>query len=93
MQGTAKEIALGSYKTLSLLSFFNYKIGIQQTLDLKNWINKLSIETLTLLITQQVNITALTGYYPSQGEIVFAKMVKTGKITFISPIKVDNLPN
>jgi len=41
---------------------------------------------INILVTHQVDITALTKYYPSQGEIVSARMFKTGKITFIASI-------
>ena len=89
---TAKALNLGEHKTLNLLnSFFsNTSIGGQQTLALKEWINKLSLNTPTILITHQVNITALTGYFPSQGEIILVKRLKTGKITIIESIKAYN---
>jgi broad specificity phosphatase PhoE len=92
-QETAKEIALGNFKILSLLnSFFsNYTYGIQQTRKLENWIKKLPLKTPTLLVTHQVNITALTGYYPRQGEIVFAKRLKTGKLKIIGFINSENV--
>ena len=91
---TAKEIDLGGYKTLDLLnSFFsNHKIATRQTLKLENWIKELSLQTPTLLVTHQVNITALIGHYPTQGEIVFAKRRRNGKLTFVGSIKADDLP-
>ena len=91
---TAKEIALGSYRTLDLLnSFFsNHKIGARQTHNLENWIKGLSLKMPTLLVTHQVNITALVGHYPTQGEIVFAKRLRNGKLIFVGSIKVDDLP-
>ena len=91
---TAKEIALGGYKTLDLLnSFFsNHKIGVRQTRKLENWVKDLSLQTPTLLVPHQVNITALIGHYPTQGEIVFAKRRRNGKLTFVGSIKADDLP-
>ena len=62
----------------------------QQTCNLENWIKNLSLKTPTLLVTHQVNITALTGYSPTQGEIVFAKRLKTGKLKIIGSINVKN---
>ena len=91
---TAKEIALGTYKTLDLLnSFFsNHKIGALQTRNLENWIKELSLKTPTLLVTHQVNITALVGHYPTQGEIVFAKRLRNGKLRLVGSIEADDLP-
>jgi broad specificity phosphatase PhoE len=91
---TAKEIALGGYKTLDLLnSFFsNNKIAARQTRNLEHWIKELSLKTPTLLVTHQVNITALIGHYPTQGEIVLAKRLRNGKLTFVGSIEAYDLP-
>ena len=91
---TAKEISLGNYQTLDLLNsfFLNHKIGARQTRNLENWIKKLSLKTPTILVTHQVNITALIGHYPIQGEIVFAKRLRNGKLKFVGSIKANDLP-
>ena len=90
---TAKGLGLGNYKTLSLLnSFFaKQKNGPQQTIDLEKWLNKLSLKSTTILVTHQVNITAFTGYYPSEGEMVLVRRLKIGKYSFIGSIKVEKL--
>ena len=90
---TAKEIALGDYEILRQLNSFiyNYQHGMQQTRNLENWIKELSLKTPTLLVTHQVNIMALTGYYPTQGEIVFAKRLKTGKLKVKGSINTENM--
>jgi len=88
---TARALNLGKFKTLNLLnSFFsNISIESRQTLALEKWIEKLSLNSPTILVTHQVNITALTGYFPAQGELIFVKRLKSGKITIIDSIKAN----
>jgi len=38
---------------------------------------------INILVTHQVDITALTKYYPSHGEIVSARMFKTAKLLLL----------
>ena len=88
---TARALNLGKFKTLNLLnSFFsNISIESRQTLALEKWIEKLSLNSPTILVTHQVNITALTGYFPAQGELIFVKRLKSGKIIIIDSVKAN----
>ena len=59
-------------------SFFQaFEKREQQTDDLKQWLLERSQsnteDTLAVLITHQVNITALTNVYPSSGEVVIVR--------------------
>lgn len=69
---TAKLLGLGNVtETPALNSFFrdgsNKKIQTDQIIDR---LRALPEDSNTLLVTHQVNITALTGVYPSSGEII-----------------------
>jgi len=82
---TAINLNLGTVQKLPMLNSFyqNRSTEAAQTTQLKDWIiNRLSNNTSTknvnepntgpaLLVTHQVNITALTGVFPSSGEIGF----------------------
>lgn len=45
--------------------------------------------TESLLVTHQVNITALTGIYPSSGEAIIAELDETGELTVLARALVD----
>lgn len=75
---TASELGIGSSQELPFLNSFyqDRSTSESQTVELNNWIiNRLnSVEQKRLpavLVTHQVNITALTGVFPTSGEIVF----------------------
>ena len=89
---TAKALNLGPYKTMHLLnSFFsNFAVEKEQTLALKKWIKNLPLSWPIILVTHQVNITALTGYVPAQGELVFVKRLENGEVTIIDSIRVED---
>ena len=69
---TADLIALGPVTELPALnSFFaDRDRGPGQTEKLKTWIGGQDLSTPLVLVTHQVNITALTDVYPTSGEIV-----------------------
>jgi phosphohistidine phosphatase SixA len=72
---TAELLDLGPVKSLSVLnSFFqNPEQKDARTEPLKLWLSKQELDKPLILVTHQVNITALTGVYPSSGEIVVVK--------------------
>ena len=75
----------------SLNSFFsNFAVEKEQTLALKKWIKNLPLSWPIILVTHQVNITALTGYLPAQGELVFVKRLENGEVTIIDSIRVED---
>jgi len=70
---TAELLKLGPVRVLpSLNSFFQHRSQRQlQTDELKAWLQAQPVDRPLVLVTHQVNITALTGVFPSSGEIVF----------------------
>ncbi len=69
---SAEEMALGEVTALPLLnSFFRDRsTAAQQTEQLRQWIQSQPLDQPLVLVTHQVNITALTGVFPSSGELV-----------------------
>lgn len=67
---TAREMRLGEVTPFPALdSFFTQRSREpQQTLALRQFLNNLNADTPVVLITHQVNITALTGVVPRSGE-------------------------
>ena len=82
---TGRLLDLGEVSELpSLNSFFNHLEREQpQTEQTKRWIQDVPLDTPTVLISHQVNITALTGYSPASGEIVFLRRSTDGSISVI----------
>jgi broad specificity phosphatase PhoE len=69
---TAALLGLGEPQDLPALnSFFADRgQGPAQTAVLREWINAAPLDQPTLLVTHQVNITALTGVFPASGELL-----------------------
>ena len=88
---TAKILALGHVTELpSLNSFFeSFHLKDEQTTQLKDWLLQLNNKTPVVLVTHQVNITALTGVYPSSGEIVVIRMSNVGGVQVDGRIPPD----
>ena len=86
---TASLLELGPVNELiSLNSFFkNANRRNLQTDVTKSWITRAPLTIPTVLITHQVNITALTGYMPSSGEIVFVKRSPDGRLSTVGAIQ------
>lgn len=90
---TANGLDFGTTETLSFLNSFyqNRSAETQQTADLQQWIEKRleNPENATMLpavlVSHQVNITGLTGVYPSSGELLLvgykeAQLVVLGSV-------------
>lgn len=73
---TAKLLDYGKVNELSILNSFYAQRELEpsQTRALKQWIFNRSDPAPAILVTHQVNITSLTGIYPSSGEIVVVKI-------------------
>lgn len=86
---TAKLLGLGPVEELAALnSFFQrYERRESQTRMLTEWIARQNLDRPIVLVTHQVNITALTGIYPASGELVIVHRSSTGDITTIGSIK------
>jgi len=88
---TAKLLDLGVVDELSALNSFFHHYGRRdtQTQSLRKWISKWNLEQPLVLVTHQVNITSLTGIYPSSGELVFVNRSKSGEISVLGSVKTD----
>jgi len=73
---TARLLALGAVETLEPLnSFFRRQDRRKaQTLALTDWLQARTGGKPLVLVTHQVNITALTGAFPKSGELIFVEM-------------------
>lgn len=88
---TAQLLDLGSVRELPALnSFFQrYERRDSQTQMLKKWLAQQDLSQPLVLVTHQVNITALTGIFPSSGELVIVHRSQTGEISVIGTIETD----
>ena len=85
---TAELLDLGSVNELTALnSFFrDFEKKPASTNALKQWIANKPLDKPVILVTHQVNITALTGVYPSSGGIVFVAVGADKSIRVIGTI-------
>jgi len=72
---TARGLSIGPVAELPALnSFFRSPVRErEQTQALREWIVSADLSRPVVLVTHQVNITALTGIFPAEGEIVFLR--------------------
>lgn len=70
---TARLLGLGAVREQPLLNSFFGEPGEEEgrSRDTRAWIATLAPATPIVLVTHQVNITGLTGIFPSSGEILF----------------------
>ena len=85
---TAELLGLGAVRRFAPLnSFFDAPSrGERQTRELRDWLAARSAGTPLVLVTHQVNITALTGVYPRSGEVVVARMKPDGTVTVLGSL-------
>jgi len=86
---TAQLLNFGDVTELPMInSFFNrWETKESQTRDTLNWLKELNADTPVMLVTHQVNITALTGVYPSSGEVLVVK-IENGELLVIGSINL-----
>ena len=77
---TAHLLDLGPVIELPLLnSFFRFRDREQEQMEgLRGWIEGADLERPVVLVTHQVNITALTGIFPSEGEVLVLRREPEG---------------
>jgi len=82
---TAELLALGEVRTLAPLNSFFRRQGRrdEQTSALKDWLKARTSDMPLVLVTHQVNISALTGVYPRSGELIFVEIDDTGSVRVI----------
>ncbi len=88
---TARLLNIGPVRELPILnSFFRrYERRESQTRRLKEWLAARDFARPLVLVTHQVNITALTGVFPRSGELVVVHRDKGGKLVVAGTIETE----
>lgn len=88
---TASLMGLGEVEVLPALnSFFtDFSTKDQQTRELREWLGGKDLSSLLILVTHQVNITALTGIFPRSGEMVVIERREDGELVVKGTITTD----
>lgn len=88
---TAALLGLGPVTEMPVLnSFFQRpERGPRQIQELHAWLADQELSGPLVLVTHQVNITALTGLYTAPGELVVMRRLQGGKIVVVGSIAVD----
>ena len=88
---TAERLALGPVEALPVLnSFFqNFARQETQTRQLLAWLAQQDLNQPLVLVTHQVNITALTGVYPASGEMVVIRPEGSGQWQVVGSLAMD----
>lgn len=86
---TAELLGLGATEELaSLNSFFaDRSTEAEQTEGLRAFLGALPDDERVILVTHQVNITALTGVYPASGEVILFRVSADGEVTVLERIR------
>ncbi|MFT7578233.1 MAG: phosphohistidine phosphatase SixA [Alphaproteobacteria bacterium] len=87
-QETAKLLAVGQVRDLASLNSFyeSYERRAEQTRHLKSWLGARPTGKPLILVTHQVNISALTGNGTQSGEIVFVESTSKGGYSVLGRI-------
>ena len=87
---TAGLLGLGPVEDLPALnSFFrNPARSGGQTADLRHFLSGLPPEETVVLVTHQVNITALTGRWPASGEVFLLEIGRDGAVSVVDGILI-----
>ena len=88
---TATEMNLGMATELPLLNSFFRKFERRdsQTDGLKSWIANRDRSRPHILVTHQVNITALTGIFPASGELIVVRLSGANAVKVIGRQRMD----
>jgi phosphohistidine phosphatase SixA len=88
---TAQLLQLGAVRELPALnSFFNnFQNRDRQTSQVRAWLAEQNLAQPLLLVTHQVNITDLTGVYPSSGELVVIRHEGEGRLSVVGTLETD----
>ncbi len=90
---TAKLLGFDEYTDLPIInSFFrNFEREQEQTDDLLTWLKKESrkISQPIILVTHQVNITALTDVFPKSGEMIFIELQNSETVNVVGRLMTD----
>ncbi len=88
---TARLLGFGKVKELSALNSFFQSMERRsaQTAALQDWIEDQPLESPTILVTHQVNITALTDIFPASGELIVLRRASDGTLTVVGSVETD----
>lgn len=88
---TAHLLNLGKVRELPALnSFFQrFELREQRTNQLKKWLKSHDTSQPTVLVTHQVNITALTGVVPNSGEMVVITLDDKNELTVLGTLMTN----
>ncbi|MGI9436859.1 MAG: histidine phosphatase family protein [Geminicoccaceae bacterium] len=88
---TARRLGLGEVKPLPILNSFygRHERRDERTDSLSAWLNEANLDEPVIMVTHQVNISALTGIYPSSGELVIVRVDRGGTISVAGTIETD----
>lgn len=88
---TAEQLDLGMPVELPLInSFFQDRSeGPAQTHALKKWLMEQDLSKPLILVSHQVNITALTDVYPNSGEIIIVERLSNGEFIVTGRIQTN----
>ena len=88
---TAKTLDIGVPEELPAMnSFFQaQERKTMQTQALREWLAKQDLTKPLVLVTHQVNMTALTGAYPASGEVFIVERSEAGEFTIVDRVKID----
>lgn len=85
---TARLLDLGPVTEFPVLNSFFRRPGEEtQTAALRSWLAQRTPGAPTVLVTHQVNITALTGIFPASGELVVVA-VENGAVRVLDTVKM-----
>lgn len=90
-QQTARLLALDKVEILQPLnSFFRQPQTRQkQTNALKDWLHARTRDLPLVLVTHQVNISALTGTYARSGELIFVELTKNSSFEIVDRALIE----
>jgi phosphohistidine phosphatase SixA len=88
---TAELLGLGAVEELPLLNSFYQRTERRkpQTEGLNAWLAGQELLAPLVLVTHQVNISALAGVYVASGEFVVIRLAENGKIEVLGSIETD----
>ena len=88
--GTARLLDLGKVSELPALNSFFENFGMEaaQTKEIRRWIDAAPLKTPTVFVSHQVNISALTGYSPASGELIFVQRKPDGSLSVVGNIQM-----
>lgn len=91
---TAELLGLGPVTPLPILnSFFNHRAREKEQTDaLTQFLKTRPISHVTVLVTHQVNMTALTGVHPASGEAVVVEVRHTGTLHVLGTLPLPQPP-